>query len=162
MVVNGLRLPGAFVQLVSQPNATSDWMLKEDRDAYGNHWEVDLELCTDLGKIMAETEYLPQAFKLAIRTPEEIERGDALSANKPGSIPFITDFSQVVRFGRDSAGDEGPRLPAEPEPALRVVRPPGVLPGIRRHAAALPGGCDPQRPAGRGAHGAQPLISDAG
>src|SRR5947208_8189634 len=105
MVVNGLRLPGAFVQLGSQPKATSDWMLKEDRDAYGNHWEVDLEFCTDLGKIMAETEYLPQAFKLAIRTPEEIERGDALSANKPGSIPFITDFSQVVRFGRDSAGD---------------------------------------------------------
>ena len=48
-------------------------------------------------------------------------------------------------LGGDRAGDADGRLPAQPEPAVRMVRPPGALPGLRRHSAAVPG-----RRAGRG------------
>ena len=42
---------------------------------------------------------------------------------------------------RRAAGDR--RLAAEPVRAVRLVRPPGALPGVRRHAAAAPGAPTP-------------------
>ena len=51
------------------------------------------------------------------------------------------------------AGDRGGHrpagLPAPPEPALRLVQPPGALPHLRRHPAAVPGRGRTGRPAGR-------------
>jgi SMI1/KNR4 family protein SUKH-1 len=104
--VNGLDLPASFAELISRQDTPEDWMLKEDRDAYGNFWQMDLELYTDLERITADTNDMPRHFKLSIRTPAEIAKGNALSALNPGFIPFITDFSQIVVFGRNAEGDE--------------------------------------------------------
>ena len=43
-------------------------------------------------------------------------------------------------LGRDRAGRRHRRLPAQQDPALRLVRPPGGLPGLRGHSPAVPGG----------------------
>jgi SMI1/KNR4 family protein SUKH-1 len=103
-VVNGLTLPAAFVQLVSQAATPISWDLRENRDAYGNRWHADLYLHQHLEWIAHETRELPRRFKVAIRTPEEIEKGNEYSAHSPGFIPFITDFSRVVCFGRNAEG----------------------------------------------------------
>lgn len=107
MVVNGLTLPAGLVELIKRDGATSDWMLKEERDAYGHRWEsgAELELYTDLERIKAETDHLPVKFKLTTRTSEEIERGNAIMAAEFGFVPFITDFSEIVRMGGNAEGD---------------------------------------------------------
>ena len=54
-------------------------------------------------------------------------------------------------LGRDRARGGHRRLPAQQDPALRLVRPPGGLPGLRRHSPAVPG-------RGRRAAGWQTLL----
>ena len=62
------------------------------------------------------------------------------------TLSYAPDAEELVRFERTlqaiwaaierAAADR--RLPAEPEPAVRLVRPPGAVPGLRRHAPAVP------------------------
>jgi hypothetical protein len=111
MKVNSLKLPTQLAQLINSGRAAwvaglPNWMLKEERDAFGHPWETgnELELYSDLAKIKTETDYLPVEFKLANRTSEEIDRGNAFSAREHGFIPFIIDFSKIIRIGRNGEG----------------------------------------------------------
>jgi SMI1/KNR4 family protein SUKH-1 len=107
MEVNGLKLPDAFVKLCKaiasgeQPvypprqydQETSVWMLKEEVDAYGNHFGMDgLDLFCDVETIASETTQLAQVFP-----PEN--SADDLFADSPGFIPWILDFSRIVWIG---------------------------------------------------------------
>jgi hypothetical protein len=99
MVVNGLELPTAFVQLLNQPDVPENWMLKQDQDAYGNYWQTSIfELYTNQKRIAAATMDLAIRFP-EYRTPAEIEAENASSVNLPGFIPSVTDFSEIIQFG---------------------------------------------------------------
>ena len=68
--------------------------------------------------------------------------------------------------GGDPAGHRARRLAAQPQPAVRLVRPPGAVPGVRRHAPAAAGAAVPAVPqAGRPTSGRRrtrrPTRSDA-
>ncbi len=41
-------------------------------------------------------------------------------------------------LGGHRPGDAAGRVPAQPEPTVRLVRPPRPLPGLRRHSSAVP------------------------
>ena len=68
-----------------------------------------------------------------------LKDGDALT--------YAPDEGELIRFertlhgdlGGDRAGGRHRRLPAEQVPAVRLVRPPGALPGVRGHSPAVPG-----------------------
>ena len=63
------------------------------------------------------------------------------------ALTYAPDEEELLRFERTllaiwSAIERAVshrRLPAEPDPAVRLVRPPGRLPGVRRHSPAVPG-----------------------
>lgn len=106
MVVNGLKLPDAFVGFVSQPGADIQmWELRGARDAYGNPLETDFRAFTKEEQIAAFTAGLPYAIHLHTDTEEEIARRDAMAADWPGSIPYIRDFARIIQFGENAAGD---------------------------------------------------------
>jgi hypothetical protein len=123
MTVNGLKLPDAFVALIDRPMPLLWWEPKEginwlpsgesyavglvgDEVVDERCWfRCNLELFENLKEIKEETDRLPVTFHLDDYTPEEIERGDALDADLPGFIPFITDFSRIVAFAQ-TADDE--------------------------------------------------------
>src|SRR5262249_12385411 len=66
--------------------------------------------------------------------------------------PVREDAGRLV--GGDRPGAGGPRLPAEAEPAVRLVRAPVTLPAVRRGHPAVPGGGrDGAGPSGAGATG---------
>ena len=50
-----------------------------------------------------------------------------------------TERKVEAHLGGHPAGHRARRLAAEPEPALRLVRPPGAVPGLRRHSARAAG-----------------------
>ena len=86
------------------------------------------------------------------------------------TLSYSPDAEELERFertvhghlGGDRAGDADRRFPAQPEPALRLVRSQGVVPGFRRNAAAVPGQRGADRPARRRGRRTEPLISPAG
>jgi SMI1/KNR4 family protein SUKH-1 len=117
VIVNGLKLPAAFVALIDRPQPIVWWIPKGGRKRWiykggedGLYWiptsDTDsddglesLLLLWSLTEVEEKTNRLPVAFHIAEYTPEEIAKMDARSAHKPGFLPFITDFSQIVRFG---------------------------------------------------------------
>jgi hypothetical protein len=105
VVVNNLRLPISFVQFAGQPDVVRQWMVKEERDAYGNEWGLDVDIYTDPETFVQETNQLHHKFKLDHLTPEIIEAWNAWSPNSPGFLRFITDFSHIVQFGANGAGE---------------------------------------------------------
>jgi hypothetical protein len=105
MVVNGLTLPATFEQVISQVDVTRHWELKEYEDAYGDYWMTDFELWTDLETMHQWTNWLPNWLKIDRLTQEETDKRDAEAARCTGFIPFITDFAQIVQFGRNGSGD---------------------------------------------------------
>ena len=106
MVVNGLTLPTAYERLIGQGDRSHHWTLKENQDAYGHYLGLsDLELFTDMDRITRETEWLPGSFKIDRLSPGEVEQRNVEDAGEPGFIPFITDFSRIVQFGRNGEGD---------------------------------------------------------
>ena len=60
---------------------------------------------------------------------------------------YTPDAEELARFERTlvalwraiERATADARLPAQAEPAVRLVQPPGAVPGVRRHAAAVPG-----------------------
>ena len=63
-------------------------------------------------------------------------RGVRLLPRRRGADPVRAHPGRAV--AGDRAGDPGARLPAQAEPAVRLVHAPEPLPGLRRHPAAVP------------------------
>jgi hypothetical protein len=125
MIVNGFRLPDAFVQLceaIQRGEAPYEWELKEDVDAYGQPWEVaDLRvLAHDQESIQAETDWIAEAYLHENRFQQGLEEpppGDwpdaqGLQEPPPGDWPdapgFILDFTGVAHFvwlGSSTSGE---------------------------------------------------------
>jgi hypothetical protein len=100
MVVNGLKLPESFVQLIRSGGLPNVWVLKMEVDAYGNEFQSELRLLRAVQPMEQGAEALPVLFELQVSaTPEERQQMDADSANEPGFIPYLFDFSEVVWFG---------------------------------------------------------------
>jgi hypothetical protein len=64
-----------------------------------------LELFTSLAEVEEQTRRLTITMHVAGYLPEGIAAGEARYARRPGFLPFITDFSKIVHFGK--APDEG-------------------------------------------------------
>jgi SMI1/KNR4 family protein SUKH-1 len=100
MVANGLELPALFEEFVRGPDLPARWVLREETDAYGNHFESELRLLRDVETMEQGTEALPVLFEAQVTAPlEEIEEMNAWAASEPGFIPYLCDFSKVVWFG---------------------------------------------------------------
>jgi SMI1/KNR4 family protein SUKH-1 len=100
MVVNGLPLPASFVGFVRRPDLPYVWVLKDEVDAYGNAFESELLLHRDEVTIKTHTEGVRYTFEVLTKTtPEERQEWDVESADEPGFIPYLSDFSKIVAFG---------------------------------------------------------------
>jgi hypothetical protein len=104
MIVNGFRLPKAFVQLceaIQRGEAPVYWELKDEVDAYGHPWtNFGLVLFTDPDRIAQETRTMDWRFREDQRLQQHEEARD-----EPG---FIQDFSGVanyVQFGTSNTGE---------------------------------------------------------
>ena len=109
MVVNGLKLPDAFVQFLEE-HGYSDWELKGNVDAYGHPLEEATFVPYNSVEWMEqETAPLAQYFgpaDLAGYSPEVQAKVRAeLAVVPPGFLPEIADFSQIVRFGTSPSGE---------------------------------------------------------
>src|SRR5207245_5850939 len=116
-------LPEAFVSLIDRPGPFVWWVAKGDPKQWifrggegGVYWVPEgtpdchesldsLLLSESEGRIETETNQLAINFHVAEYTPEEIAEGNAEYDHLPGFIPFITDFSRIVQFGRDGCED---------------------------------------------------------
>lgn len=107
MVVNGLTLPASFEQFISRPNASyTDWLPKENRDAYGNDWRTfPMEVFTDPANMDGWSAALPGDLRVASETEEQVAERNAAAADRPGFIPWITDFSRIIQFAKNSTGE---------------------------------------------------------
>jgi tetratricopeptide (TPR) repeat protein len=108
MTVNGLKLPESFVELIDRPVPEDYWIPKggeEGVDAYGHQLGNDLWLFDTLAEIEKETNGLPDYFHVASLTPQTIEKWHVANMQRRGFIPYITDFSRIVRFGRTPSGE---------------------------------------------------------
>src|SRR5262249_18509566 len=61
-----------------------------------------------------------------------------LRARRRGAGPVRADPDRALGGHREGHGRSG--LPAQAQPALRLVRSPGAMPGVRRHSATIPRG----------------------
>jgi hypothetical protein len=106
MMVNGLKLPESFVKLIDRPEPLDYWIGDEEGvDAYGHQLGDDLWLFDSLAEIEEETNRLPDDFHVASLTPETIEKWHVAYMQHPGFIPYITDFSRIVSFGKTPSGE---------------------------------------------------------
>jgi hypothetical protein len=102
MTVNGLRLPEAFVELISQPDLPYQWVPKKDAvDASGQPLNVlPLELYTDLETIDGRTAVLSRLYR-----EENRFQGLPALAQEDDSAPDTADISKIVWFGGTSSGE---------------------------------------------------------
>jgi SMI1/KNR4 family protein SUKH-1 len=105
MVVNESKLPDSFVALIDRPQPLDYWIPKEDVDASGHEYRSDLILLDRLAKIEEETNSLPVSFHVSSMMPEDFEEWTRRYGQRPGFIPYITDFSKIVSFGRTPSGE---------------------------------------------------------
>lgn len=117
MTVNGLRLPNALAALINQPEAPIRWLAKGDGEDWiyrggegGLYWIPrgdaecdaslpDLDLFKSLAEVEENTRRLPVTMHVAGYLPETIAAENASWSDRPGFLPFITDFSKIVHFG---------------------------------------------------------------
>src|SRR5205809_3239115 len=99
MDVKGLQLPAALVQMIH--DGETAWMLKKLVDAYGDEFNTDdtLDLYGDLETIRQKMAELRRRF------PPGYEKEANGDPNRPGFIPYILDFSQIVPFAYTGSGD---------------------------------------------------------
>jgi hypothetical protein len=106
IMIKGLRLPDLFEQLTEPIRARNEvaecYRLKQEVDAYGRFWESELDLYGDLERIEDRTR--AEEYDFQERYEEAISTYGPKNENKPGFIPYIFDFSQIVCIGR-SGGD---------------------------------------------------------
>ena len=123
MNINGLKLPDAFVALIDRPKPIVWWEPKVDRQRWiykggkdGVYWLPEgtpdhhqslgtLLLHESLVRVETESDRLPIAFHIFEYTDEEIDEWNAEYAHLPGFLPFITDFSQLLDFGRSDCDE---------------------------------------------------------
>jgi hypothetical protein len=103
MVVNGLKLPDAFLQLSDaiERGGTHLFLFKEEVDAYGNRFQGGLHLWTADPAFQGGTDWLSSGQWLGHPSPEEIQEVNDCVADYPGAIPWISDFSKIVCFGEE-------------------------------------------------------------
>jgi hypothetical protein len=102
MDVNGLKLPDAFVRLISQPDLSYQWNPRENaHDASGRPLTtvLPLELYADLETIESNTAVLHQLFREG-RFPNLPP-----AAVPHGSLSGADDTSKIVWFGGTSSGE---------------------------------------------------------
>ena len=58
-----------------------------------------------MAEVEEQTKRLTITFHVADHLPEEIAEEDARYAHRPGFLPFITDFSKIVQFGKAPEGE---------------------------------------------------------
>lgn len=102
MEINGLKLPATFVRDIQEgkfQRVIGCWELKENVDAFGNHLETDIgDVYEDTKSIIRQTNDVGEDFtSYKLYEPNEWD-------NKPGYIPYISDFSKVVCFGTSGDG----------------------------------------------------------
>ena len=101
MQIRGLTLPEQFVACIESGVLRRDrgsWHLREQQDAYGQHLE------TELGKVYETPEQIErESAKLSQDFPPEFANLPEEFSAVPGFVPYITDFSRLLTFGR--AGD---------------------------------------------------------
>jgi len=109
MLVNGLPLPNAFIQLshAIERGGTHLFLLKEEVDAYGNPFGggFALYLWTADQASQGDRECLTDYYGTDRLSPEEIEALDN-DADDPGRIPYISDFSKIVWLGQNIGNDD--------------------------------------------------------
>jgi hypothetical protein len=116
MIVNGLSLPASFEGFLKQ-HPVRIWDLKETIDAYGQPlvdrhgrpYRVQFRPTDTLEQIEMFTAMMARDFVRMVDpryfNPEIHERQSAdLVAERPGFLPPITDYSQIVQFGRSPLG----------------------------------------------------------
>jgi SMI1/KNR4 family protein SUKH-1 len=113
MVVNGLKLPAAFVRLcqaITEGKLPHRWELKNGLDAYGHPWGATLEINPTLEGIMWNTNNLRafyQEGRLQQFPEDDEEPGSPLDLSKmPGFVHDFTDVSQFVWFGKTPSGED--------------------------------------------------------
>jgi hypothetical protein len=104
MRVRSFTLPKEFVVYVESDllkRQKGSWPLRENRDAFGNHWESELgEVYKTPDKIDRESDLLPRHFSKNFGDVPE------MFADSPGFIPYILDFRHILTFG--ISGDGAP------------------------------------------------------
>ena len=102
MRVRGFTLPSEFVSCVTSGQLRRErgcWDLREDRDAFGNHWESSLgEVFETAYDIQRESDLLSKYF------PPDINRLPEMFSDAPGFIPYIFDFSHILTFANSGDG----------------------------------------------------------
>ena len=103
MLVNGFKLPNAFLQLSQalERGGTSLFLLKEQVDVYGNRFEGGLHLWTADEASRSGTDWLAEHYGTDRMSPEEIQTLNDDTADDPGMIPYLSDFSKIVCFGEE-------------------------------------------------------------
>jgi hypothetical protein len=107
MVVNGLTLPASFERFISRPEAQiTYWLPKENLDAYGNDWRTfPMEVVTTQETSGRWTAGIPGGVPVTSETEEQVAERNAAAADRPGVIPWITDFSRIIEFARNGTGE---------------------------------------------------------
>jgi hypothetical protein len=104
MIVNGFRLPNAFVQLceaIRRKEAPDEWELRDHVDAYGHPYQCsDLIVLTDPEKISKETRDMASMFGDDERLEQNEEARDL-----PGFVQDFTGVDNYVQFGRSITGE---------------------------------------------------------
>jgi len=97
MRVRGLALPRGFVSCVERGALRRElgcWLLRLDRDEFGNPWESELcNVYETVSEIERKSDLLPKHF------PPEIGELPEMFSDVPGFIPYICDFSRILAFG---------------------------------------------------------------
>jgi hypothetical protein len=107
MVVNGLRLPAAFVQAVQEGKTSRVWRLKSGQDACGNRlWTSVGTIYSDEDTMANETAAVAGVRMNDRETIEWLATEEDPYASDPGFVAYITDFSKILCFGH--AGDGSP------------------------------------------------------
>jgi hypothetical protein len=101
MIVNGWSLPSAFQAFLDHyPDPGRVWDLKASSDTPGLR-ERQFIPFANVEQMTASTESLAKSFK---RLMELGLAKAALAAARPGSVPLIDDYSQIVQFGNSPSG----------------------------------------------------------
>jgi hypothetical protein len=105
MVVNRLKLPESFVRFIHESEA-GPWYPKVEVDAYGQPFDAtDFEAFGRLEWIEQHTADLAQYFGVGHLPADEVQRWTEKERDSPGFIPYISDFSRIVQFGRSGSGE---------------------------------------------------------
>src|SRR5579871_1576584 len=110
LVVHGFTLPASLARFINRSGVQAavyiSWLPKENLDAYGNEWRTaPMEVFIGQQILSGWAPGLPNTPRLASETEEQVAERNAAAADRPGFIPWITDFSRIIQFAQNSAGE---------------------------------------------------------